>query len=175
MVVVSAELWLVRHGATDWSDAGRITGWIDVPLNDRGRSQARLLRARLRRENFDGVWASDLSRACETAHLALGNASTDARLRELNFGALEGRTWDQCAPAVQAQLVSFDDFAAPGGESVSRLKARVVDFAESLSTGVHIVFTHGGVIRVLLRTSGRDRSVLPGEVVRFDFSGAPHR
>jgi broad specificity phosphatase PhoE len=47
MVAMSARLWLVRHGATDWSDAGRLTGWSDIPLNDVGRRQAQVLRRRL--------------------------------------------------------------------------------------------------------------------------------
>jgi probable phosphoglycerate mutase len=176
MVAMSARLWLVRHGATDWSDAGRLTGWRDIPLNDVGRRQARLLRRRLRSTEFDGIWSSDLARAMETARLAVGGARADERMRELDFGELEGRTWDQCSPEVQAELVSFDRFVARGGESVSELRSRILASTDTLSDGKHLVFTHGGVIRVLLRLMGRDHAVPPGglmQLVRIESSPAP--
>jgi probable phosphoglycerate mutase len=175
-MVAMTRLWLVRHGATDWSDAGRLTGWRDIPLNDVGRRQAQLLRGRLRATEFDGIWSSDLSRAMDTARLAVGGARADERLRELDFGELEGRTWDQCSPEVQAELVSFDRFVARGGESVSELRSRVLAFTDALSDGRHLVFTHGGVIRVLLRLTGRDHPVPPGglmQLTRTAFSHAP--
>jgi broad specificity phosphatase PhoE len=74
MVAMSPRLWLVRHGATDWSDAGRLTGWRDIPLNDERRRQAQLLRRRLRSTEFDGTWSIDLSRAMERARLDVGAA-----------------------------------------------------------------------------------------------------
>lgn len=176
MVAMSARLWLVRHGATDWSDAGRLTGWRDIPLNDEGRRQAQLLGRRLGATEFDGIWSSDLSRAMETARLAVGGARADERLRELDFGELEGRTWDRCSPEVQAELVSFDRFVAPGGESVSELRSRILAFTDTQSDGRHLVFTHGGVIRVLLRLTGRDHPVPPGglmQLLRIESSLAP--
>jgi 2,3-bisphosphoglycerate-dependent phosphoglycerate mutase len=176
MVAMSARLWLVRHGATDWSDAGRLTGWRDIPLNDVGRRQAQLLRRRLRSTPFDGIWSSDLSRAMDTADLAVGGARADERLRELDFGELEGRTWDQCSPEVQAELVSFDCFEARGGESVFELRSRIFAFTDTLSDGKHLVFTHGGVIRVLLRLMGRDHPVPPAgliQLVRIESSQVP--
>lgn len=159
---MSIRLWLVRHGATDWSEAGRFLGWADVALNRRGRRQARGLRQRLSREPFASVWSSDLVRSTETARLAAGGATSDPRLRELHFGDLEGMRWDDCSPVVQEELLSFDDFRAPGGESVDELRRRVLDFARGLPSGEHLVFTHGGVIRLLLREAGRDGRVAPG-------------
>jgi probable phosphoglycerate mutase len=169
VVAVSAEIWLVRHGSTDWSDAGRLAGWRDIPLNDVGRRQARLLRGRLTTTKFDGIWSSDLARAVETARLAADAARADERLRELDFGDLEGRTWDQCSPEVQAQLVAFDGFAAPRGESVSELRSRILAFIRTMSEGRHLVFTHGGVIRVLLRLAGRDDPVPSGSLTKLPF------
>lgn len=159
---MSIHLWLVRHGATDWSDAGRFLGWADVHLNRRGRRQANALRQRLPREPFASVWSSDLVRSTETAQLAVGGAASDWRLRELDFGDLEGMRWDDCSPVMQAELFSFDHFRAPGGESVDELRRRVLDFARGLPSGEHLVFSHGGVIRLLLRESGRDGKVVPG-------------
>ena len=163
---MTVELTLVRHGATDLSDAGRFNGWTDVPLNERGRAQALALRARLS-SAYDGIWSSDLSRATETASIASVTATLDRRLRELDFGELEGNTWDGCAPHVQQSLLGFDSFEAPGGESASRFRDRVGDFVSSLEPGRHLLFTHGGVIRVLLRAHGTDRRVEPGEMVEL--------
>ncbi|MGH2662649.1 MAG: histidine phosphatase family protein [Actinomycetota bacterium] len=161
---MSVRLWLVRHGTTDWSDAGRLLGWTDVALNVNGRRQARALREGLSGGVFASVWSSDLIRATETANLAAGGATADERLRELNFGELEGKHWDECSPFIQQRLLFFDEFAAPGGESVCELQIRVLDFTAGLHEGEHLLFTHGGVIRALLRHAGRDARVPPGAV-----------
>lgn len=164
--MVGVTLWLVRHGATDWSDAGRFNGWTDVALNDRGRDQARALSGLLPPPSRIRLWTSDLIRARTTA-AALGPARVDARLRELDFGELEGLTWDRCSPATQAALVRFDGFAAPGGESVADLSDRVGSFLSELSRGDHVVVTHGGVIRLLARRTGATGHVPPAGVVRI--------
>jgi 2,3-bisphosphoglycerate-dependent phosphoglycerate mutase len=164
---MSVSLWLVRHGATDWSEVGRFNGWTDVPLNERGRAQARSLAPLLPRSDLAGVWSSDLVRAVETARLALGDSIPDARLRELDFGRLEGRRWEELEPAVQDALLGFEAFSAPGGESMAGLLQRVTACVDALPEGEHVLFTHGGVIRALLRRSGRDERILPGGVVRL--------
>ena len=166
------ELWLVRHGAADGNDAGRLLGWQDPPLNALGRRQARQLRAQLAGFRFDGVWSSDLRRAVETARLAYGDPQTDALLRELDFGLLGGCTWQDLDEATQQALVAFDTFAAPQGEGVQDLRTRVNDFLDRLVPGRHLVFTHGGVIRLLVREHGRDAPALPCEVVRLTVATA---
>jgi probable phosphoglycerate mutase len=163
---MNLKLWLVRHGATDWSDAGRLNGWPDVPLNEEGRRQARSLTQGLARRRFTDVWSSDLVRATETAGLACWEAVADSRLRELDFGRLEGSGWDECPPDVRGALLAFDGFDAPAGESVTELRSRVFGFLDALAGGEHLVFTHGGVIRLLLREAGPDRPVPPGSFVR---------
>ena len=170
---MTTRLWLVRHGATDWSDAGRFNGWTDVSLNELGRRQSERLHEHLRATEFDGIWSSDLVRATETARLAAGDAVTDRRLREIDFGALEGLTWAECPDHVREALVAFEGFQAPGGESVRRLRDRVLEFIDGLCDGDHLVFTHGGVIRVLSRAAGRDAQVEPGNLlsVSRDASG----
>ncbi|MCA1708492.1 MAG: histidine phosphatase family protein, partial [Actinobacteria bacterium] len=75
--------------------------------------------------------------------------------------------WDQCSPEVQAELVFFDRFVTRGGESVSELRSRILAFTDTLSGGKHLLFTHGGVIRVLLRLMGRDHPVPPGGLMRL--------
>ncbi|HUF95629.1 MAG TPA: histidine phosphatase family protein [Acidimicrobiia bacterium] len=155
-------LWLVRHGATPWTEGGRFCGWSDIPLSDSGRDQVALLRPALENLEFDSITTSDLSRASESAEIAVGGAIPDGRLRELNFGELEGRTWEECHPDQQEVMRTFDGFVAPGGESVAQLESRVRDFISDLHQGEHLIFTHGGVIRLLGRLAGRNIVAKPG-------------
>jgi probable phosphoglycerate mutase len=92
------ELWLVRHGETAASRDGTLAGWINVPLTERGLDQARAIRPVLEGENFTAVWSSDLDRAVTTARLAWGEPRVEPRLREINFGELEGRGWKTLEP-----------------------------------------------------------------------------
>jgi probable phosphoglycerate mutase len=161
---MTVRLWLIRHGSTDWSERGRLTGWTDIPLNASGRNHARRIRELVRGKQFASVWSSDLSRASGTADIAVGGATADARLRELDFGELEGAVWEECSPSIQESLRWFDGFHAPGGESLDHMRSRVLDHIAALGDGDHLVFTHGGVIRLLLRETGLDQHVAPGSV-----------
>ena len=158
---MTTRLWLVRHAETDWSSTGRLCGWTDVSLNARGRDQARALAWTLAGRRFTAAWSSDLQRTVETARLSYGHPTTDPRLRELKFGALEGRQWSELAPPIQTALLRFDGFSAPNGEAVEGLRQRVLAFVSELLPGDHLVFTHGGVIRLLLRQAGSDQSIAP--------------
>src|SRR6266540_2153152 len=88
------ELWLVRHGETEWSRSGRHTGRTDVPLTARGEQQAKLLGRRLTGRKFALVFTSPLGRARETCRLAgYGDvARPDPDLMEWDYGAYEGHT-----------------------------------------------------------------------------------
>ena len=154
----------MRHAETDWSSTGRLCGWTDVPLSELGRGQARALAWTLAGRRFTTAWSSDLRRAVETARLGYGSPTTDRRLRELDFGSLEGLRWAELTPPIQDALLRFDGFAGPGGEDVESLRRRVLAFVAELLPGDHLVFTHGGVIRLLLRHAGSDRSIDPGGV-----------
>ena len=164
------ELWLVRHGETDWNRDYLLQGWVDIPLNDTGRDQARALAGQLRDRAFAGVWSSDLGRAVETARLAYGEPTQDAALRELDFGDIQGRSWRRLSPEMRDRMIAFDDFSAPGGESHQQMEERVLNFLEGLPDGRHLVFTHGGVIRMLRRMCRDDRFPGPGEIARLDWN-----
>ena len=166
-------LVLVRHGSTATSEARRFAGWADEPLSALGREQARGLGERLAGETWAGVWSSDLRRTIETARLAGFEPVPDARLRELDFGEIEGRGWDELDDATHRALRSFEGFRAPGGESGEELRARVLDFLRGLSGDPHLLFTHGGVIRLLLRMSGGGDGVGPAGVVDLDLEPPP--
>ena len=161
---MTTRLWLVRHAETEWSRSGRLCGWTDVALNERGRQQARALAERLVGHRFTTAWSSDLRRAVETARLAYVDPSIDPRLRELSFGAIEGARWSDLEPDLQVALTRFDGFAAPRGEDVNSLRRRVHAFIGGLPPGDHLIFTHGGVVRLLLREAGIDRAIGPAEV-----------
>jgi probable phosphoglycerate mutase len=148
------DLWLVRHGETDWSAAHRFCGWSDPPLSDRGREQATALRAELEGRRFDSIVSSTSLRAIETARLAYGEPRSDERLRELDFGDIEGTTWLDCSPAIREALADYETFEAPNGESVAQLIERVTAALHDLGPGSHLVVTHGGVIRFLMGRAG---------------------
>jgi probable phosphoglycerate mutase len=167
--MVAVMLWLVRHGATDWSAAGRLCGSTDVPLSPEGRAKAEPVRRRLVSHSFEGVWTSDLARAKEFARLAVGRATPDRRLRELDFGELEGKRWEEVDPSIRHALVRFEGFVAPGGESVAQLEERVGAFLAELEPGDHLVVTHGGVIRLLARRCGVDFAPVPGEMTVLEW------
>jgi probable phosphoglycerate mutase len=158
------ELLIVRHGETDFNRQLRFQGQVDVPLNATGLEQAGRLARRLAGEPFEGLIASDLQRAWQTAEpLAASRAQPAARLpalREQAFGLVEGLT----APEIQARhpelwegwLRHDPDFAMPGGESTRQFHARVVqavrELAEANAGRRLVIVTHGGVLDMLWRT-----------------------
>jgi 2,3-bisphosphoglycerate-dependent phosphoglycerate mutase len=164
------ELWLVRHGETHANRGRSLAGWADVPLTQHGEAQAAALRPVLEGERFDGVWCSDLLRAAGTARLAFaGAARPDARLREMSFGTLEGVHWEALEERWQQALVRFEGFEPPGGETFDELRARVLAFVDSLPPGRHLLFTHGGVVRLLSREVGEDQFVSNATVLVIDW------
>lgn len=153
-------LRLLRHGRTAWTDEGRYCGHRDIALNEAGRRSAMTLALEMR--EIDLVQTSDLRRCVETSSLAGLDAAPTSALREFDFGEIEGATWDDLEPATQNGLLAFDDFVAPGGESVADFAARIDAHIDTLPDGHHLLVTHGGVIRHLLRREGRDGRVAPG-------------
>jgi probable phosphoglycerate mutase len=155
-------LYVVRHGETDWNAAGRLQGQTDIPLNDTGRGQAHRNGLRLRDAlgsagTLDFV-ASPLSRAYETMQLlrlGLGlprdGFATDDRLKEISYGACEGRTWPQLPPVDRAGIArQMDPFnwRPEGGESYADLTARTRSWLEGIVRDT-VVVTHGGITRTL--------------------------
>jgi len=163
------ELWLVRHGETTFSATKRVAGWSDPPLTAVGRRQAADLRAVLDGREFTGVWSSDLVRAVETARLAWGEPRRDVRLRECHFGDIEGCTYEEADTDYGEIFRDFRGFSAPGGESHIQFHDRVKDFMDGLEPGLHLLFVHGGVIRVLTQDLGVDRFLPTGSVFGLDW------
>jgi probable phosphoglycerate mutase len=166
----SLELWLVRHGETTFNADRRIAGWCDPPLTDLGRRQAAAVGPAVAGEAFDSVWSSDLQRSVDTARLAWGDATPDERLRECNFGIWEGRSFDEVDAVETAVFMRFRDFDIEGGDSHDSFRRRIEGFVDGLPAGRHLLFVHGGVIRILTQDLGLDRFVQTGSVVGVDWS-----
>jgi len=146
------ELWLARHGETEWSLSGRHTGRTDVPLTAAGERQARALGERLRGASFALVLASPLARARRTAELAgFGDAlALDEDLAELDYGAYEGRTTAE----IQRSRPGWDLWrdGCPGGESVADAAARAERVLARVraADGPVLLVGHGHLTRVLV-------------------------
>src|SRR5271157_5849048 len=131
-----ALFYFLRHGEAEWNAEGRLCGSTDVPLSDVGRRQAQLLARRLQPIVFETLYSSPLGRALETARLigeAIGRKPVvDQRLVELNYGAWEGKTFEEITRATPAIYRAWDadpaNMAPPGGESGVQLIERVTPF-----------------------------------------------
>ena len=157
----------IRHGETLWNVDSRIQGHLDIGLNDTGRWQAERLGMALKDEPIAAIYASDLSRAHDTA-LAVSRhtgvpVQAEPGLRERSFGEFEGRTFAEIEKELpeQAQRWRQRDptFTPAGGESLLMLEARVLNVAARLAAqhpGEQIaLFAHGGVMDILYRAATR--------------------
>jgi 2,3-bisphosphoglycerate-dependent phosphoglycerate mutase len=164
------ELWLVRHGETPASRGQTLAGWTDVPLTEAGEQEARGLQPVLAGETFDGVWSSDLRRTIATARLAWGEPRQDRRLREIHFGELEGLYWPTLDAVHRVALERFEGLATERGETFDVVRARVDSFLGELPPGRHLLFTHGGILRLLSREAGEDQFVPTGTLLALDWT-----
>jgi broad specificity phosphatase PhoE len=145
------EMYLVRHGETEWSRARRHTGRTDLPLSAAGEAEAKALGQHLRGLEVDRVLSSPLARAVDTARLAgFGDRleTTDALL-EFDYGDYEGLT----SPEIRAQRPGWDLFrdGCPGGETVEAAAARARPLLAELiaADGRTLLFSHGHQLRIL--------------------------
>lgn len=158
----------IRHGETDWNVNGRWQGQAAVPLNAWGRRQADVVSAYLAAssQRFDAIYASDLSRAYDTASAIARNLNlsvvADKRLREIDLGEWQGLTEDEVKAWDGERLawVRQDNFnhARPSGESWQHVGARGTEMLREI-VAAHpdaavLVVSHGGTIRVTLQHLG---------------------
>ena len=145
------DLYVVRHGATEWSEDGRHTGRTDLPLLDKGRAQAKDTAALLGGHRFALVLTSPLQRARETCAIAgLGDRAviTDD-LREWDYGEYEGLTTTTIRATVPGWTIWTGP--CPGGETLDQVAARadrVIARARDAGGDVAL-FAHGHILRVL--------------------------
>lgn len=143
------ELWIVRHGETEWSRDGRHTSTTDLPLTDLGEQAATSLAPRLADVSFDLVLTSPRQRARRTAELAgFADAEVDDDLAEWAYGDHEGVTTDEIRETVPGWSVWTHP--SPGGESVDEVSARLDRIVERARQHDRtLVFAHGHSLRVL--------------------------
>ena len=150
------ELWLVRHGETEWSLSGAHTSFTDIPLTEHGRQRAAELREYLQGKTFAAVYVSPRERAQETARLAgFGDAmQTEDNLQEWNYGESEGKTTKEMRELKgNAQWSVWTD-PIVGGESVEAVGVRadhVIDRAlAAVPDGGNVaLFAHAHILRIL--------------------------
>ena len=151
-------LLLIRHADPAEEVRGRCYGGLDVGLSARGRERARELAEALGGTGLDAVYASPRRRALETA-AALGPAPiVDDRLRELEFGEFEGRTYDEIAAShpeiYRCWMETPTEVRFPGGESYADLRSRALEAAADLRArhaGETVAaVTHAGVVRAVV-------------------------
>jgi broad specificity phosphatase PhoE len=148
------QLWLIRHGETEWSLSGAHTSRTDIPLTERGKERAAKIRDYLAHRKFSLVLASPLQRARETCRIAgyAGLAQIEENLREWDYGIFEGRTTADIRK--DQPDWSIWDSPVPEGEPVEHVAARaqkVIDRALQAGGDVAL-FAHAHILRILAAT-----------------------
>jgi broad specificity phosphatase PhoE len=164
-------IYLIRHGETDWNRDKRFQGQTDVALNATGKAQAAELIPLMTQLKIEAAFASDLSRAYETAQIALSevriNIQKDARLRETNIGEAEGLTYDEIVAKFTEESIvkwrSYEehnmDFKYLTGESKRQMMVRIRDVVLEISQNATknniAIFCHGMVMRAITFAFGQ--------------------
>ena len=162
-------LVLVRHGESQWNLENRFTGWVDVPLSEKGISEAKAAGDKIKKENlrFDKAYTSNLQRAQNTLTLILeklGQAAIpvekDEALNERHYGDLQGLNKAETAKKFGEEQVKIwrrsYDIAPPKGESLKDTAARTLPYFESkvlkdLKDGKNIIVAaHGNSLRSIV-------------------------
>ena len=159
---MSNRVLLWRHGQTDWNLTRRYMGASDRPLTEHGHRQAASLGRFFFARKIDVIIHSGVARTRNTAEAIRAGRSIDLiedpRWREASHGAWEGLTWREVSARFGTQArARFSDpvnIAPPDGESLTQLRARVLDAYSDLSRSFPrrrvLIATHGGVIQTLL-------------------------
>ncbi|MGP6220214.1 histidine phosphatase family protein [Caldiplasma sukawensis] len=176
------DLFLIRHGQTDWNLEGRWQGSLDIPLNERGVMEAISLREKVNSIKPDIVYSSDLKRAYETARLACKDMNVqiikDSRLRERNLGNFEGLTTDEVSRITGTEMnilrIISSDWDEYGVEPLSSQFKRARDFLKDISGKNFdkvLIFSHGVMIGVISEIiTGEDftkKRIENGQIIRL--------
>lgn len=153
------ELFLIRHGETQWNQAGKYQGSTDIPLSENGMKQAGYLKDHFQ-NRFDYLYSSPLSRALETARI-IGSGSDkepviSPAMVEINFGAWEGLTLEEIKSSYPEQFRSWqtDEINAPLMSSEKSLKSasiragnEILRLVETHAGSRILLIAHGGIIK----------------------------
>ena len=161
------KLILLRHGESQWNLENRFTGWVDVPLSQRGIDEAKHAGELLRHVPIDKVYTSVLQRAIETARIALEVRGTpdlpverDKALNERMYGDLQGLNKAETAEKFGAEQVHIwrrsYDVPPPNGESLKDTAARTLPYFQDhiipdIKKGLNVlVAAHGNSLRSIV-------------------------
>jgi probable phosphoglycerate mutase len=151
-----AEIWLIRHGETEWSLSGAHTSRTDISLTDHGRKRAEELKAFLKGKKFAAVFVSPMQRAQETCKIAgYGNVATiDEGLREWDYGIFEGKTTKEIRAesgnpnwSVWKDVITDGEPVEHVGERADGVIARAL--AAAGHDGTVALFAHAHILRIL--------------------------
>jgi broad specificity phosphatase PhoE len=162
------QIYLVRHGETDWNAKGLLQGQSDIPLNKEGEKQAiEAAKKHFKKIKFAAIFSSDLLRAKKTAELiALEKkmaVETSTLLRERDFGPFEGKHWQEVEKKLRMSIKEFrmlsDEVAKKLGiESDEKMMERFLRFLREVAVAYRgknvLIVTHGSVMRVFLTKLG---------------------
>lgn len=156
-------IYVVRHGETEENIKGTYCGALDVALTEKGVRQAELLGEKLKDIKFSKVYVSPTIRTYATLKAIIKDsckAIEDSRIKEINFGAFEGKTYDYISKNYKKQCEIWQEdwcgFAPPEGESYEQMYKRTCSFIEDLKKDMDnnankddniLIVTHGGVLR----------------------------
>ena len=162
------EVYIIRHGKTDWNKECRFQGAQDIPLNEEGREAARKLGEHLKGIHFDEVFSSPLSRAYETAQIVLGSLSLskgprkNPLLTEISFGEMEGVPFDEWMNTDDPRKYFFEKpglYVPPkGGETFESGCKRTQEFIHTVLEPYYkknpdarlMVVAHGAILAALM-------------------------
>ncbi|UVI33027.1 histidine phosphatase family protein [Paenibacillus spongiae] len=152
---MTTRIGFVRHGTTDWNAERRAQGQSDIPLNAAGRIQAHALSERLKNEQWDVIFSSDLSRAKETADIvaaALGvSIHTDPRLREIHKGETEGTTLEERVTRWGEHWEKMPLGMEDEQSAAARGTSFIAEIAEAFRGKSILVVSHGALIGLTVK------------------------
>ncbi len=160
------KLYIARHGETEWNRAGKLQGWKDAPLTEKGKKQAKALGRRLKEIGFDAVYSSPLGRTLKTAEIALDGkdlpVNKDERLKEIDMGEWEGTKADKIKEMFPDLYEDFWErphrYDPEDGESFDDVKERVLSFLDEMiekhDGETILIFSHGCASKVMMTHFG---------------------
>lgn len=156
---MATEIYLVRHGETEWNVLGKFQGATDIPLSQKGIEQASYLTKRFENK-FDYVYSSPLKRAIQTASILSKNSGLKINIKEgikeIDFGKWEGLTLKQIKDIYGKEYASFENDDTNGylvGGDLSlklasqRAKKTILEVAEECKNKTAVIVAHGGIIK----------------------------
>lgn len=184
-----AQLVIFRHGQSQWNLENKFTGWVDVPLTEKGIEEAKHAGLKIKGYRFDYAYASNLQRAQNTLRIALESANHPSieplyneALNERMYGDLQGLDKTETVNKFGEEQVKIwrrsYDIAPPNGESLKDTAARVIPYFENeiapkLKENKNVVIAaHGNSLRALIMYLEK---MTPEQILQFEIGTAQPR